>query len=291
VRAARISLACCLLALGGAAAAPAEPAWRPLWNGEDLAGWETFLSRPDPAWDVPGMARDEKGNYLENVGKNRDPLRVFSIETVDGKPAIHISGQGFGVMTTIESFANFHLRLEMKWGERRWGKKATAARDSGLLYHGHGEAGAIDGNWPRSVEFQIQEHDIGDLYALGTQIQVRARRSESSPRPLHLYDPSADPVLFEQKPPTGNRCVKGADRERPNGEWNTLELIALGDQSIHVVNGGVVMRLFAARRTDGASPAPLTAGQISLQTEGAELYYRNVEIRPIRVLPAEFADR
>ena len=29
----------------------------------------------------------------------------------------------------------------------------------------------MDGNWPRSIEFQIQEHDMGDLYALGAQIR------------------------------------------------------------------------------------------------------------------------
>jgi hypothetical protein len=260
-----------------------------LFNGQDLSGWDTFMSKPDPAWNVPGMTRDGQGNYLDPVGTNRDPLGVFKVEVADGRPAIHISGQGFGVLTSRESFENFHLRLQIKWGEKRWGKKANLPRDSGLLYYGHGDDGSVDGNWPHSVEMQIQEHDMGDLFALGTAISVRARRTEATPRPLYVYDPQGEPVTFEQKPPVGNRCVKLDDREKPNGEWNTLELVVLADESIHVVNGTVVMRLTGARRPDGAATgARLTSGRISLQTEGAEVFYRDVEIRRIREVPAEY---
>jgi hypothetical protein len=49
------------------------------------------------------------------------------------------------------------------------------------------------------------------------------------------------------------------------------------------------MRLHQAERVDGPVPAPLTAGQISLQTEGAEVFYRHIEIQPITAVPAEFA--
>jgi len=275
-----------LLASVALVALEAEP-WRPLFNGKDLGAWETFMSTPDPTWDVPGMARDEKGEYIGAVGKHRDPLNVFVIENVDGQPAIHISGQGFGVMTTLESFENVHLRLQIKWGEKRWGKKATAPRDSGLLYFVHGEAGAVDGNWPRSIEFQIQEHDMGDLYALGTQITVRARKADN----LWLYDPNGEPTVFAQRRPIGNRSVRLVDAERPRGEWNTLELICMNGDSIHIVNGRVVMRLSKAQRLDGPEPASLQSGRISLQTEGAELFYRHVEVRAITEVPAEFAAR
>jgi hypothetical protein len=284
-----VSATTLLVALTAAGATPQiQAAWRPLFNGRDLAGWDTFMSTPDPAWDVPGMTRDTQGRYTEPVGKNRDPLGVFKVEAVDGRPAIHISGQGFGVMTTRETFGNFHQRLQIKWGEKRWGKKANLPRDSGLLYFGQGDDGSVDGNWPHSVEMQIQEHDMGDLFALGTQMTVRARANGAVPRPLYVYDPQGEPMAFEQKPPVGNRCVKGEDREKPNGEWNTLELIVLGDESTHVVNGAVVMRLTRARRLDGAAAVPLTSGHISLQTEGAEVFYRDVDIRPIRDVPSEY---
>lgn len=264
----------------------AEPAWRPLFNGRDLQGWEMFLTKPDPSWDVPGLKRDANGRYLEPIGKNRDPLHDFSVATVDGEPAIHVTGQGFGVITTLESFRNFHVRLQVKWGDRKWGSKLHSPRDAGLLYFVHGEQGFDHGTWPRSIEFQIQEHDMGDLYALGTQITVNARHEGK----LWRYDPHGTPTLFAQKPPVGNRCVKRGDPETPNGQWNTLDLYCFGDESVHVVNGTVVMRLYHAQRLDGPQPAPLTSGRISLQTEGAEVYYRHVEIAPIDGLPSDLAD-
>src|SRR5947208_2553963 len=92
-------------------ASAAGDSWRPLFNGKDLAGWETYLDKPHPSWDVPGLKRGTNGVYLEVIGKNRDPLKVFNVETVDDRPAIHISGQGFGTMTTLGTFTNFHLRL------------------------------------------------------------------------------------------------------------------------------------------------------------------------------------
>ncbi len=284
----RLVLALC--AAGGLSAA--EPAWRPLFNGKDLTGWETFMTRPDPSWDVPGLKRDANGKYLEFIGKNRDPLKVFNVETVDGRPAVHITGQGFGVMTTNETFGNFHVRLQIKWGERKWGSKLNSPRDCGLLYFVHGEPGFDHETWPRSIEFQIQEHDMGDLYALGARITVNAR-TEAGPnnRTLYQYDPAGAPVLFRQVAPIGNRCVRLEDAEKPNGEWNTLDLICFNGDSIHVVNGKVVMRLHQAERLDGAAPAPIKAGQISLQTEGAEVYYRNIEIQPITAVPAEFAQK
>ena len=277
-------------AAGGLSAA--EPAWQPLFNGRDLSGWETFMTKPDPTWDVPGLKRDAGGKYLEPIGKNNDPLKVFVVENVDGRPAIHISGQGFGVMTTSESFGNFHLRLQMKWGEKKWGSKLNSPRDCGLLYFVHGEPGFDHETWPRSIEFQIQEHDIGDLYALGAQINVNAHPEKgANGRTLYHYDPAGTPTLFTQKPPIGNRCVRLEDAERPNGEWNTLDLICFNGDSIHIVNGQVVMRLHHAERLDGAAPAPITAGQISLQTEGAEVFYRDIRIQPITAVPAEFAGK
>lgn len=133
---------------------------------------------------------------------------------------------------------------------------------------------------------------MGDLYALGAQITVAAR-PETGPkgRTLYRYDPAGTPTLFIQKAPIGNRCMRAEDVEKPRGEWNTLDLICFNGDSIHVVNGKVVMRLRRAERLDGAKPEPLVSGKISLQTEGAEVYYRNVEIQPIMSVPAEYVEK
>jgi hypothetical protein len=254
------------------------------------------MAAPPPETDVPGLKRDATGKYLEPVGFNRDPLHVFVVETVDGRPAIHVSGAGFGVMTTNESFGNFHLRMQVKWGEKKWGYKRTghAALDAGLLYFSRGPAGIDHLTWPRSLEFQIQEKDFGDVFALGmTEVTATARtvpatangRSSST----YIYDPLGAPTVFVARRPIGNRCRRIEDEELPHGEWNTLDLVCLGDRSIHVVNGVVVNRLQSARMPTPSGLVTLDSGQVCLQTEGGEVFYRGIEIQPITAVPAEFA--
>ena len=66
-------------------------------------------------------------------------------------------------------------------------------------------------------------------------------------------------------------------------------MIAFGDDSIHIVNGKVVMRLHGPVRIDADLPTAVTSGPIILQSEGAEVFYRDIQIRPITAIPAEFA--
>ena len=263
--------------------------WRPLFNGEDLSGWESFLGKPHHSWDVYGVRRDADGRYLEAVGVNKDPMGVFTVAMVDGRPALRVSGQGFGTVTTKESFGNFHLRLQVKWGDRRWLLRGTMVRDSGLLYFGHGPLDSDHGRWPRSIEFQIQERNFGDVFAISAQTTVPASTLPGEKeRAIYTYDPAGERTVFVQEGAAGSRCARSVDAERPHGEWNTLDLICIGGDSIHIVNGQVVMRLYNAQRIDGAEPAPLTSGRISLRVEGAEVYYRGIEIRPITEVPAEW---
>jgi hypothetical protein len=51
----------------------------------------------------------------------------------------------------------------------------------------------------------------------------------------------------------------------------------------------VVMRLHGPLRIDRDIPTPVTSGPIILQSEGAEVFYRDLQIRPISAIPTEFA--
>ena len=272
----------------------AQNDWKPLWNGKDLDGWTTWMQRPSPASDVPGLPKDAQGRYTEPIGSGRDPLKVFTVSPdVDGRAAIRISGEVFGELRTKESFRNYRLRLQFKWGEKKWPPRdgPTTQRDSGLLYHVHAEPGAEGRTWARSIEFQIQERDVGDLYAIGSVIAVKAKPRPGVQPALYEYDPNGVWTYFSQSPGQSGRCVKMPDNEKPSGEWNTLELIAFGEDSIHIVNGAVVMRLHGPTRIDTELPASVTSGSIILQSEGAEVFYRDIEIRPITAIPAEYAGR
>lgn len=276
-----------LLAAGlGCIVSPAAAGWRPLFNGRDLTGWETWLGRPHQSVELPDLARGADGKYTEPVGLNRDPFAIFTVVTVDGAPAIRLSGQIFGTISSLESFSSYHLRLQFKWGEQRWAPRATAVRDSGLLYHGHGPHGGGTGSpWINSHELQIQEKDCGDYWAVGP-VTCEITAGPAGERRFQ-YDPAAPALPFGTGTPHGTRVIKAADHERPHGEWNTIELVCLGDESIHIVNGKVVMRLRGLRSAAGEK---LTAGKIQIQTEGAEIFYRDIEVRPISEIPAEYRE-
>jgi 3-keto-disaccharide hydrolase len=219
---------------------------------------------------------------------------VFTVATVDGAPAIHVSGQVFGELRTAESFTNYHLKLQFKWGEKKWPPRdrAETRRDSGLLYHVHAEPGAEGRTWARSVELQIQEGDVGDLYAVGSAIAVRStvRKGGTNP-PLYDYDPKGEWFFFSQSHGSSGRCVKQPDAEKPTGEWNTVELVAFGKDSIHIVNGKVVMRLHDPVRIDTDLPTSVTSGPIILQSEGAEVFYRDIQVRSIKAIPTEYVEK
>jgi len=283
----------------GSVASGAETSWRPLWNGRDLSGWTTWLAKPHASAVLPDAPRDAKGNFTRPIGSNRDPLGVFSVVNTDGQPAIRISGQVFGELRSTESFTDYRLRLQFKWGEKKWPPRETAEtpRDSGLLYHVHAEPGAEGRTRARSIEIQIQERDVGDLYAIGAMIYVRSKLRPTSggagtnaaARPIHDYDERGSWNIFAQVPGMSGRCVKQPDNEKPTGEWNTVEIVCLGADSIHIVNGTVVMRLHGPIRIDTPTPQPVTAGPVILRSEGAEIFHRAIELQPITAIPTEFA--
>jgi hypothetical protein len=278
-----------LAARGGVAQAAVESdGWKSLWNGKDLSGWETWLARPNPRSDVPGLTRNDQGNYTEAVGLNKDPKGVYSVVEVDGKPAIRISGEIYGALTTKEEFENYHLRFQFKWGTKQWPPRETGVRDSGCLYHCVGPHGAGSGAWMQSLECQVQEHDCGDFFSVaGVIVDVEAnRRDPANPRSPLVYTKGAPKVTG-----TTQRIIRNPENDKPTGEWNTIEVLCVGQTSVHVVNGKVNMIMTGLRRKVDGQEVPLTKGKLQFQSEAAEVFYRNIEVRPLRAIPAEYQER
>ncbi|MEK6783308.1 MAG: DUF1080 domain-containing protein [Bacteroidota bacterium] len=250
----------------------AESKWLILFNGQDLSGWDTYLG---PTYDTIR----NKFDSLSIPGLNNDPRKVFSVVQEDGASAIHISGDGFGGISTLTEFENFHLRVEFKWGELKWHPRKDKKRDSGILYYAVGPQGAAYGNWMRSQEFQVQEGDCGDYWSVdGSMVDVPARGSKKEE---YVYDPDEPMLPFSYTSEYGRRIIKNPDAENPNGEWNVVDIYCLGDRSVHMINGKVVMELFKSRQPFEGREIPLTKGKIQIQTEGAEVYYRNIQLQPI----------
>ncbi len=272
-----LSLYLSLLLLTATACTRTENPWKPLFNGTDLTGWETYLG---PRFDT---LRNEWDSVP--VGLNADPDGVFSVVERDGEKVIRISGEAFGGMNTLEEFENYHLQLQFRWGQAQWAPRKQGKKDSGLMYHAVGAQGADGGFWMRSQEFQIEEGDCGDFWACaGAVFDVPARLQADS---TYVYDSTADRITFSTVSPAGRNCIKASDAEKPVGEWNTLDLYCLGGTAVHVVNGKVVMVLYNSRQIDGDKETPLTKGKIQIESEGAEVFYRNIQLKSIDRLPEE----
>lgn len=247
-----------------------------LFNGKDLSGWETYLDRP--------YMKEKQAEKPAPIGLNNDPNKVFSVVTVDGKPALRISGETYGGINTLTDFQNYHLRLEFKWGSQQWPPKLNQPRDSGLLYHSVGPHGTPM-LWMESFEFQIQEGDCGDYWGvMNVLADIPAAKNEKG---KYVFQPKEPLVTFQDKTPNGRTCLKNPDNEKPTGEWNVLELYCFGDIAVHVMNGKVNLVLNNTRHLVNGQVEPLKKGKIQIQSEGAEVFYRNIQVTGIDKLPAK----
>jgi hypothetical protein len=146
-----------------------------LFNGKNLAGWHSFL---------------------KDIGINSDPNKNFMVED----SALHVLGKDLGYVITENIFSNYHFKVDFKWGEKKWASRVNEKRDAGVCYNI--PANEPDSIWPRSIECQVQEGDVGDFWLLGfSTIKVNG---------------------IENKPANHTRMIKQKDAEKPTGEWNTF---------------------------------------------------------------------
>lgn len=259
--------------------------WKVLFNGKDLAGWETWLTKPNKATTGLDLKKNDKGEYVEVVGLNKDPTNVFSIVMADGAPALRISGEIFGALTTKEEFENYHFKLEFKWGDKKWPPREKAVRDSGLLYHCVGKHGGQKGQgpWMESLEIQIQEKDCGDFYSVGGRVFVDVEGERKGDKGPITYKKGGKKFSNHN-----SRIIRDVDHERKHGQWNTIEIFCVGNTCVHVVNGKPNMILTNPHWKVDGKDVPLTKGKLQIQSEGAEVFYRGMAIRPLARIPEEY---
>ena len=239
-----------------------------LFNGKDLSSFYTWLS------DL----------------KYEDPNRVFTVvDAIDGAPAIRISGEGYGGIITKQEYTNYHLVCEFRWGNVTWAGRKDRTKDSGVLLHCQG-ANHEKSPWMASIEAQIIEGGTGDLLVVGGTDDKGQSLTPSCACEI-TKDKDGEPVWKkggEKQVFRGGRVnwfgrdpdwkdelgFRGKqDVESPQGQWTRLEVIADGNTLQYLVNGVVV---------NEATEVSPTAGKLLFQTEGAELFFRKIELNPLK---------
>ena len=232
-----------------------------LFNGKNLNGWYTFL---------------------KDRGRDNDPKKVFTV--ADG--LIRISGEEWGCITTHEEFSNYKLVFEFKWGSQTFSPRINNAMDNGVLLHSQGIDGGSQGIWMHSIECQIIEGGTGDFIVVGDGSPNFAITSTVAPDKQggsYIFKPGGSLATinsgrinwFARDPDW--KDVKGFrgknNIEKTAGEWNRVECIAEGDKISIFLNGALVNQAIHVKPSKG---------RIQIQSEGAEIFFRRVELTHLR---------
>jgi Domain of Unknown Function (DUF1080) len=248
--------------------------WTSLFNGTNLNGWYIVLRN----------SRSADTNHLIQVENGM--IHMY-------KDAPASTAQPAGYIVTDKEYSNYHLRLEYKWGEKRFQPRLKTRRDAGIMYHVVGK----DGVWPRSVECQIQENDVGDIFTVNTRLTSTVdpdttnlvsvvTTNEAGVIHTNLVVRPVFDELEKGGMPFVQGIAEGIRRviRNPMNEhegWNTVEVIVRGDEAVYIVNGMVNNRASKIQEKVNGEWIPLRKGKIALQLEFAEVFYRNVEIQQL----------
>jgi hypothetical protein len=158
---------------------------------------------------------------------------------------LRVTGKPNGYLATKEAYGDYVLRVKWRW------VAGSKGGNSGVLIHVVPE----DKYWPKSIEAQLKTGDAGEIWLIDApKIEIdEARHSKTSPRRYHK-------LISENV-------------EQPIGEWNQYEITCRGDEIKIAVNGKLVNE---ARKSE------LTKGRIALQSEGAEIHFKDIELKPLK---------
>jgi len=177
-----------------------------------------------------------------NPKQKADPEKVWSVK--DG--VIICQGQPFGYLLTEKEYGDYVLKVQWRWGEKG---PAKGARNSGVFVHVTGP----DKIWPKAVEAQLMEGHAGDFWLVDNfKLIVDPKRQD--PKVARHYLRMKDDV------------------EKKIGEWNQYEITCKGDTIKLVINGELVNQ---------GTNAEMSKGKILLQSEGAEIHFRDVMLKPL----------
>jgi hypothetical protein len=151
---------------------------------------------------------------------------------------LHFTGKQTGYLSTRQSFANYHLHIEWRWGE----KPAKGKSNSGIFLYTR----KPDAIWPCGIQVQVKEGSSGDLIAMGD-----------------FTFPDSEGITTRPKLHPSN--------ENASGEWNSTDIYCVNDSQNCTIR--ILINDLLQNSVKVAAQEP---GPISLQSEGSAIDFRNI---------------
>ena len=167
---------------------------------------------------------------------------------------LQIAGEPRGHLITDAEYRDYRLVVEYRF--------PGTPGNAGVLIHAS-RPRALYSMFPQSIEVQMESGNAGDFWCIVEDITV--------PDMLRRRGPRAEWGVTEGK---GRRITRlPAARERPMGEWNRLEIEAVGRTITVRLNGTLV---------NGGTTATADHGRIAVQSEGAAVDIRRLDLIPVQ---------
>ncbi|MFT5999985.1 MAG: hypothetical protein ACI81P_002444 [Neolewinella sp.] len=245
---------------------PAVENWTPLFNGQDMAGWDIKMS-----------GRELNDNFRNTFVWEDDMLRIKYDEYESFDDA-------YGHMYYEVPYSHYKFRFDYRFtGEQTPGGAEWNVRNSGVMFHSQSAASnEFDQDFPVSVELQL----------LGGLSDGKTRTT------ANVCTPGTSVVMGDTI--NHQHCINSTSKTYDGDQWISCEAIVLGGEAMHfLIEGDTVLsffepqlggwdkegRMFEAfgvtRDKDmwlKRTGEMLTTGYISLQAESHPIDFRNVEL-------------
>jgi hypothetical protein len=201
-----------------------------------------------------GLQKIISGEQMKSV-----PINWIQVNTeaetweVSGDELI-CKGHPIGVIRSELKYENFILHIEWKHME--------AGGNSGTFVWSDAEPG--DSRLPNGVEIQMLELDWVKLNT----------RDGKTPPVAYVHGEVFGVGGVETVPdnPRGSRSKSVENRCKGKGEWNTYDVVCVD---------GTIKLSVNSKFVNGISKSSKKAGYICLESEGAEIHFRNIKVIPL----------
>jgi hypothetical protein len=195
---------------------------------------------------------------------------------------IHVRKGTNGVLVTKVPYSYYHVKVDYRWGAK------GGSMNAGLMTHVDLASKCVKDNRPQSIEINMKQDCPGSIWLasklgpFGSTFVKKGTKNylaKDKGGVAHDASPFSNRTIFAYYP-------EAKPNSHPHGEWNTLEAIVRGAESVEIIHNGhtvnLVTKLHAPKTGSKDTGSPLVKGGIGLQSEGQEIFYRNFVIKKLK---------